>query len=158
MTSDALTVGAIPYPLKFQIGAFSDQTVSLSIDSVSSARLGTSATGMKVQSQVDLANINVDDSTGDGAQDALKVIDAAISQVSTLRAKIGSFQKDVLESTQRNLSVAQQNIRNSESNIRDADFAEEMLNFSRGQILSQTGFSMLTQANQSAQQVLKLFG
>lgn len=144
--------------LKFQIGAFSDQTVSLSIDSVSSARLGTSATGMKVQSQVDLANINVDDSTGDGAQDALKVIDAAISQVSTLRAKIGSFQKDVLESTQRNLSVAQQNIRNSESNIRDADFAEEMLNFSRGQILSQTGFSMLTQANQSAQQVLKLFG
>lgn len=144
--------------LKFQIGAFNDQTVNLSIDSVSSARLGTSATGLKLQSQVNLANIDVTDSAGDGAQDALKVIDSAISQVSTLRAKIGSFQKDVLESTQRNLSVAQQNIRNSESNIRDADFAEEMLNFSRGQILSQTGFSMLTQANQSAQQVLKLFG
>lgn len=144
--------------LKFQIGAFNDQTVNLSIDSVSSARLGTSATGLKSQSQVDLANIDVSNVSGDGAQDALKVIDAAIGQVSTLRAKIGSFQKDVLESTQRNLSVAQQNIRNSESNIRDADFAEEMLNFSRGQILSQTGFSMLTQANQSAQQVLKLFG
>ncbi|MFN8613149.1 MAG: flagellin [Vulcanimicrobiota bacterium] len=144
--------------LKFQIGAFTEQTVNLSIDSVSSARLGTAATGTKSMSQVNLSSIDVSDVTGDGAQDALKVIDSAISQVSTLRAKIGSFQKDVLESTQRNLSVAQQNIRNSESNIRDADFAEEMLNFSRGQILSQTGFSMLTQANQSAQQVLKLFG
>lgn len=145
--------------LKFQIGAFSEQTVNLSIDSVSSARLGTSATGTKTMgSNVSLSAIDVTNVSGDGAQDALKVIDSAIGQVSTLRAKIGSFQKDVLESTQRNLSVAQQNIRNSESNIRDADFAEEMLNFSRGQILSQTGFSMLTQANQSAQQVLKLFG
>ncbi|MBN9417596.1 MAG: hypothetical protein J0I12_19255 [Candidatus Eremiobacteraeota bacterium] len=145
--------------LKFQIGAFSEQTVNLSIDSVSSGRLGTSATGTKTMgSNVSLSAIDVTNVSGDGAQDALKVIDSAIGQVSTLRAKIGSFQKDVLESTQRNLSVAQQNIRNSESNIRDADFAEEMLNFSRGQILSQTGFSMLTQANQSAQQVLKLFG
>jgi flagellin len=145
--------------LKFQIGAFSEQTVNLSIDSVSSARLGTSATGTKTMgSNVSLSAIDVTNVSGDGAQDALKVIDSAIGQISTLRAKIGSFQKDVLESTQRNLSVAQQNIRNSESNIRDADFAEEMLNFSRGQILSQTGFSMLTQANQSAQQVLKLFG
>lgn len=144
--------------LKFQIGAFADQTVKLSVDSVSTARMGTSASGTKTMATVDLASIDVTKGNGDGAQDALRVIDDAISQVSTLRSKIGSFQKDVLESTVRNLSVAQQNIRTSESNIRDADFAEEMLTFSRGQILSQTGFSMLTQANQSAQQVLKLFG
>lgn len=144
--------------LKFQIGAFADQTVSLNIDSVSTSRLGTAATGVKFQAKVDLASIDVTAGNGEGAQDALRVVDAAIGQVSTLRSKIGSFQSNVLESTVRNLSVAQQNIRTSESNIRDADFAEEMLKFSRGQILSQTGFSMLTQANQSAQQVLKLFG
>jgi flagellin len=144
--------------LRFQIGAFADQHVSLSIDSVSTQRLGTTASGVKTQSAVNLASIDVTAGNGDGAQDALRVIDAAISQVSTLRSKIGSFQKDVLETTQRNLSVAQQNIRNSESNIRDADMAQEMLNFSRGQILSQTGFSMLTQANQSSQQILRLFG
>lgn len=144
--------------LNFQIGAYASQTVKLSIDSISTSRMGTSATGTTSMSSVDLASIDVTKGNGAGAQDALKVIDSAISQVSTMRSKIGSFQKDVLESTVRNLGVAQQNIQASESNIRDADFAEEMLKFSRGQILSQTGFSMLTQANQSAQQVLKLFG
>lgn len=144
--------------LKFQIGAFDHQTVSLSIDSVSSSRLGSGATGTSQMSQVDLAHIDVTSGNGAGAQDALRVIDSAIGQVSTMRSKIGAFQKDVLESTVRSLSSAQQNITASESNIRDADFAEEMLKFSRGQILAQTGFSMLTQANQSAQQVLRLFG
>ncbi|MBT9587015.1 hypothetical protein IV102_26975 [bacterium] len=151
------TTTVVNNSLKFQVGAFADQTVKMSIDSVSTARLGTSATGIKIQARVDLASIDVTKGAGDGAQDALRVIDSAISQVSTLRSKIGSFQKDVLESTVRNLSVAQQNIRATESGIRDADFAEEMLTFSRGQILSQTGFSMLTQANQSSQQVLSLF-
>ncbi len=152
------TVNVANNALKFQIGAFDHQTVSLSIDSVSSSRLGTNATGTMHMAQVDLAHIDVTANNGEGAQDALRVIDSAISQVSTQRSKIGAFQKDVLETTVRSLSSAQQNITASESNIRDADFAEEMLKFSRGQILAQTGFSMLTQANQSAQQIMKLFG
>lgn len=144
--------------LKFQIGAFDHQTVALNIDSVSTSRLGSGATGTKFMSEVNLASIDVTKNNGEGAQDALRVIDSAIGQVSTMRATIGAFQKDVLESTVRSLSTAQQNISASESNVRDADFAEEMLKFSKGQILAQTGFSMLTQANQSAQQVMRLFG
>lgn len=143
--------------LEFQVGAYANQTVKLSIDSVNSDRMGTSATGTNLMSKVALSSIDVSSGNGVGAQDALKVVDAAISEVSNLRAKIGSFQKDVLETTVANLGVAQQNITATESNIKDADFAQEMMNFSRGQILSQTGMSMLTQANQSAQQVLKLF-
>ncbi|MEW6282508.1 MAG: flagellin [Candidatus Eremiobacterota bacterium] len=143
--------------LKFQVGAFADQTVSLAVDAVSTNILGRSASGTVYMGTVNLASIDVTTNNGGGAQDAIRVLDAAISQVSTMRSKLGSFQKDVLETTVRNLGVAQQNIMASESNIRDADFAEEMLKFSRGQILAQTGFSMLTQANQSAQQVLRLF-
>ena len=53
--------------------------------------------------------------------------------------------------------MAKQNLSASESNIRDVDFADEMMVFSKSQILSQTGMSMLTQANQSGQGVLSLF-
>jgi len=94
---------------------------------------------------------------GEGAQDAIRVIDDAISQVTELRSQLGSFQKDILESTVSTLGVAKQNLASSESNIRDADFAEEMMKNSRSQILSQTGMSMLTQANQSGQAVMSLF-
>ena len=85
------------------------------------------------------------------------MLDSAISQVSNLRSRLGSFQKDILESTVATLGVAKQNLSASESNIRDVDFADEMMVFSKSQILSQTGMSMLTQANQSGQGVLSLF-
>ena len=124
---------------------------------MSSSNLGRNAAGTTTLSQVNLAGIDVASANGEGAQDAIKVIDAAISQVTELRSQIGSFQKDVLESTVSTLGVAKQNLASSESNIRDADFAEEMMKFSKSQILSQTGMSMLTQANQSGQSVMALF-
>lgn len=157
-TGSAGTVTVANNSLQFQVGAFADQTVGLNIGSVSTNSLGTTATGTTQMSQVNLASIDVTTNNGAGAQDALKVIDAAISQVSSQRASLGAFQDDVLQSSVNNLTTAQQNIRASQSNIQDANFASEMLNYSRGQILNQTSMSMLTQANQNAQQVLKLFG
>lgn len=154
---DLGTVNVTNGTLQFQIGAFANETVKLAIDDIRANKLGTEATGTTYMTSVDVSSIDVTAGNGAGAQDAIMVIDAALSQVNTLRSKMGSFQKDVLESTVRNLGVARQNMAASESNIRDADFADEMLQFSRAQILSQTSMSMLTQANQAAQQVLSLF-
>ncbi len=151
------TVSVQNNSLTFQIGAFSDQTARLSISSMAASSLGQNASGTSFMSQVNVSAIDVTQGNGEGAQDAIKVLDAAISQVTELRSKIGSFQKDILESTVRTLGVAKQNLAATESNIRDADFAEEMMGFSRSQVLSQTGMSMLTQANQSSQSVLSLF-
>lgn len=151
------TVTVANNALTFQIGAFAGQTAELALQSVGSANLGRQASGTTTLSQVNLSNIDVTAANGEGSQDAIKVIDAAISEITELRSQIGSFQKDILESTVSTLGVAKQNLSSTESNIRDADFAEEMMMFSKSQILSQTGMSMLTQANQSGQAVLSLF-
>jgi len=144
--------------LDFQIGAFASQTVTLALGDLRANNLGTTATGTTYMSTVNVASIDLTKGDGSGAQDAIKVIDAAIEQVSGFRAEMGSFQKDVLESSVRNLGVAAQNMASSESVIRDADMAEEMLSFSRAQILQSTGMAMLAQANQAPQSIMRLFG
>jgi flagellin len=88
---------------------------------------------------------------------AIDTIDKAISSVSSQRAKLGAYQNR-LEHTINNLNVAVENLSASESRIRDTDMAQEMVSFTRSQILSQAGTSMLAQANQAPQSVLKLLG
>ena len=159
-TTTAANITVTQNSLTFQVGAFENQTVKMAIADLRTNRLGSSATGTFTSHGLDggvyLANIDV--TTEEGAQDAIKVIDAALSEVSDTRSSLGSFQKDVLEATVRNLGVAAQNMAASESTIRDADMAEEMLNFSRAQILQQTGMAMLAQANQAPQMIMRLFG
>ncbi|MHC9541089.1 MAG: flagellin [Vulcanimicrobiota bacterium] len=137
--------------LTFQVGAFAGQTVSTQIGSVKANALGTgSGTGTGSVAAIDVT-------TATGAQDAIMVLDEAISDLSSMRGKLGSFQKDVLESTVNNLGVAKTNLSSSESLIRDADMAQEMLTFSKAQILQQTGMAMLAQANSAPQQIMSLF-
>ncbi|MHC9541083.1 MAG: flagellin [Vulcanimicrobiota bacterium] len=137
--------------LTFQVGAFAGQTVSTQISSVKATALGTgTGTGTASVALIDVT-------TATGAQDAIAVLDEAISDISTMRGKLGSFQKDVLESTVNNLGVAKTNLSSSESLIRDADMAQEMLTFSKAQILQQTGMAMLAQANSAPQQIMSLF-
>jgi flagellin len=83
---------------------------------------------------------------------AIDGIDKAISSVSGQRAKLGAYQNR-LEHTINNLNVAVENLSASESRIRDTDMAQEMVSFTRSQILSQAGTSMLAQANQAPQSV-----
>ena len=114
---------------------------------------GTAATGQtsfSVSSAIDL-------STQAGAEAAIGSIDAAIQRVSDQRADLGALQNR-LTHTINNLGVSAENLAASESRIRDTDMAKEMTNFSRSQILQQAGISMLAQANQSSQGVLKLLG
>jgi flagellin len=90
-----------------------------------------------------------------GAQQAVTDIDTAIGLVSNARAEFGSYQNR-LEHTINNLNVAIENLSASESRIRDTDMAQEMMSFTRAQILSQAGTAMLAQANQVPQGVLQL--
>ncbi|MCV0003531.1 flagellin [Mobiluncus mulieris] len=91
----------------------------------------------------------------DSAQNLINVLDRKISSVSTARANIGAIQNR-FEHTITNLNVAVENLAASESRIRDTDMAQEMMQFTRNQILSQAGTSMLAQANQVPQGVLSL--
>ena len=92
-----------------------------------------------------------------GNADALTLddIDAAITAVSTRRAELGATQNR-LDHRLNNLAAYQENLVASESRIRDVDMAQEMVNFSKLQILQQAGTAMLAQANQAPQGVLSL--
>jgi len=89
------------------------------------------------------------------AATALGHLDTAIATVSSTRATLGAFQNR-FEHTINNLNVAVENLSASESRIRDTDMAQEMVSFTRSQILSQAGTAMLAQANQAPQNVLQL--
>jgi flagellin len=139
--------------LKFQVGAFAGQNSTVNIQSTAANNLGTSAMGLTNKAWT-VADIDV--TTYEGAQDALKLLDSAISEVSKRRSDLGAFQKNVLESNISSLSIAKENIAASESSIRDTDMAAEMVTFTRNQILMQAGTAMLSQANQAPQNLLSL--
>ena len=90
-----------------------------------------------------------------GANSALKVVDAALAQISDQRAALGAVQNR-FESTVSNLQTSSENLSASRSRIQDADFAQETANLSRSQILQQAGTAMVAQANQLPQGVLAL--
>ena len=126
--------------VSFQIGANEGETLSVSIGAMDSSTIGVSG--------VDLTS---------AAAAAITQIDTAIASVSSERSALGATQNR-LEHTIANLSVAAENLAASESRIRDTDMAQEMVSFTRAQILQQAGTSMLAQANQAPQSVLSLLG
>ncbi len=98
---------------------------------------------------------NVDISTQEGAQAALATIKNAINYVSDVRGGLGAIQNR-LDHTINNLSVMQENIQDAESSIRDTDIADEMMDYTKNNILIQSAQAMLAQANQVPQGVLQL--
>jgi flagellin len=123
-----------------QVGANEGENLTLSI-----ADIGVSALGLMDVVVVDR----------ESASRSITVIESAIDRVSSQRALFGAYQNR-LEHTITNLTAANQNMTVSESVIRDADMAKEMMEFTKLNILSQVGASMLAQANQSPQNVLSL--
>ena len=91
------------------------------------------------------------------ASEAIGTIKNAINQVSSIRGTLGATQNR-LEHTQNNLSVMRENIQDAESTIRDTDIAEEMMSYTKNNILVQSAQAMLAQANQIPQGVLQLLG
>ncbi len=127
--------------LNFQVGANAGQTIAITVATATTAALTVSG-------------LNVNSVTF--AQQAIVSIDDAISAVSSTRAGLGALQNR-LEHTIANLGVASENLQAAESRIRDVDMAEEMVTFTRLQILQQAGTAMLAQANAAPQGVLQLF-
>lgn len=149
-TGAATVIGAVKVgTMRFQLGANSEQSAAFAMPSIAADKLGTSVfTGESLQT--------VDLTSGEGAQKAIDIVDAAINELAMLRGDLGSFQSNFLESTMRSLAVAEENLTASESAIRDADMAKEMTEFTKIQILRQSGMAILAQANQSQQGVLQL--
>ena len=95
--------------------------------------------------------------TQEGAQTAVAKIKDAINSVSSTRGKLGATQNR-LEHTANNLSTMKENIQDAEATIRDTDIAEEMMAYTKNNILVQSAQAMLAQANQIPQGVLQLLG
>ena len=133
----------------FQIGFenTSDNRLSIQLDSVKAADIGSSATTARID--------DIDLSTQSGAQTALGIIDDAISDVSNARGDIGAYMNRLAYAS-ANIAISIENLQQSESVIRDADMAEEMATFTKSQILQQAGVAMLAQANTLPQSALQL--
>ena len=125
-----------------QVGAESGQYIGISIASMSSSGIGVSG-------------IQVSGANNANAEQAISTIKTALAKVSSQRADLGAVQNR-LEHTIKNLDNVVENTTAAESAIRDTDMATEMVTFSNANILAQAGTSMLTQANQSNQNVLSL--
>ena len=133
-----------------QVGANEKQLLGISIDAMSASALGINFN--------DVASKIGDSSNTTKASNIsalISTIDKAMSKVSTQRSALGAIQNR-LEHTIANADNVAENLTSAESRIRDVDMADEMVNFSKNNILQQAGQSMLAQANQSTQGVLSL--
>ena len=125
-----------------QVGLLAGQNIGISISNMDAKSLGVS--GLKV-------------SSFSSAGAAMTAVQSAIELVSTQRSKLGALQNR-LEHTINNLDTTSENTQAAESRIRDTDMADEMVEYSKNNILAQAGQSMLAQANQANQGVLSLLG
>ncbi|MEX3911785.1 flagellin Hag [Bacillus paralicheniformis] len=141
--------------LTFQIGANATQQIGVTIEAMSADALGTSDTLNISSLDVTKFADNAANTPDVGFDAQLKIVNDAINQVSTQRAKLGAVQNR-LEHTINNLGASSENLTAAESRIRDVDMAKEMSEFTKNNILSQASQAMLAQANQQPQNVLQL--
>lgn len=123
-----------------QIGSLQNQSIVISVSNMESSAIGVNDLSI---------------SSFESAGSAMSKIQSAIDIVSTQRSALGALQNR-LEHTIANLDNISENTQSAESRIRDVDMAEEMVEYSKNNILAQAGQSMLAQANQSTQGVLSL--
>jgi flagellin len=149
---DPASATASAATITLQVGANDGETITITTQDLTSA---STSTGLGEITALAASGV-----TGSAAVQAfsdltLADIDESIAAVSTTRAQFGSVQNR-LEHRIANLASYQENLVSAESRIRDVDMAEEMVQFTKSQILQQAGTSMLAQANQAPQSVLSL--
>jgi len=132
----------------FQVGATNagNNQLNLKFDAALTSNLGVSR-----------ATNSVGVGSTASAASAMTAIDAALTSINASMGKVGAYQNR-LQYTIENLAISIENFSASESAIRDVDMAAEVTNFTKNQILQQTGIAMLAQANMAPQQVLSLIG
>ena len=142
--------------LRFQVGPDAGHIASISIRNMTSSQLGRVAEGEMPNASNFMSLADIDVSTEQGSQDALAIIDEAITEVATVRGELGAFQTNTLESNLTSLQIAAENMTSAESTLRDTDMAQELATFTRNQIMSQSATAQLAQANALPQNVLRL--
>ena len=136
--------------LNLQVGANTSQLISLNIEMMTAGQLGVSAG--RVAKWISNGKCN-----GNALTSLITVVNAAITKVSLQRSALGALQNR-LDHTIANADNTAENLQSSESRIRDANMADEMVQYSSSSILQQAGQSMLAQANQATQGILSLLG
>ena len=149
-TTFGITSGGADFALGSSIAAVS--TESIGIQSVVSTSLGNATDGYLNT----LKSGGTNSLTSSNMFTAQRIVDSAISDVSNLRGRLGSFQKNTLQSTVNSLGIAKENLSAAESAIRDTDFATETANLTRSQILVSAATTVLATANAAPQSVLNL--
>jgi flagellin len=136
----------------FQLGpdVVSNQQVRIGINSLNTARLGGSSGKLYQLQSGGTATLAEDPNV------AASIVEEAINDVTTLRGRLGAFQRTLLETNKNALNDTLVNLTDAESQIRDADFASETAALTRAQILVQSGTTVLSIANQNPQNVLAL--
>jgi flagellin len=135
--------------MQLQVGANMDQNEQIYIGTMTAQALGLQST------QGEDGTITI--ATPETANQAIGSIDSALRQISKQRADLGAYQNR-FEMAAQGVAIAAENLQAAESRIRDADMAEEMVTYTKNQILSQSGNAMLAQANTRTQSVLQLLG
>lgn len=140
----------------FQLGreVESSQQISLGFGSVSASNLGNSTVGYLSSVTSGGAASLISGETSD----ASAIIESSISQVSTMRGRLGAFEKNTLQTNIRSLQIALENVTASQSQIRDADFAAETSELTRAQLLVNVGTTVLATTNAQAGSILTLLG
>ena len=137
---------AVTGSMWLHIGANMDQRTQVYIGTMSAMALGIRNVG-------DESIMSLE--TPDNANQAIGTLDEALKKINKQRADLGAYQNR-LEMTVKGLDIGAENLQASESRIRDTDMAEEMVDFTKNQVLSQAGTAMLAQANSQSQNVLSL--
>ena len=137
---------AVTGSMWLHIGANMDQRTQVYIGTMSAMALGIRNVG-------DESIMSLE--TPDNANQAIGTLDEALKKINKQRADLGAYQNR-LEMTVKGLDIGAENLQASESRIRDTDMAEEMVDFTKNQVLSQAGTAMLAQANSQSQSVLSL--
>ena len=135
--------------IQFQVGANMDQSETAFIGTMTAAALGLQGQ----QGEEGIVSI----STADTANRTIGLVDSALRQVSKQRADLGAYQNR-FEMAQEGVAIAAENLQAAESQIRDVNMAQEVVDFTKNQILVQSNTAMLAQANTQPQSVLQLLG
>ena len=148
LTGGFANTGTNPRYLQLHVGANVDQNVQIFIGTMTAQALGLSGLQGDLDSIISLA-------TPESANMTIATIDSALKTVTKQRADLGAFQNR-FETASRGIAIAAENLTASESRIRDTDMATEMVEFTKNQILTQSGVAMLAQANSNSQNVLSI--
>ncbi|HOC28824.1 MAG TPA: flagellin [Treponemataceae bacterium] len=134
--------------LQIQVGANVDQNEKVFIGTMTAQALGLSGTQGTENSMISLSSV-------DGANLAIASLDSALKSLNKQRADLGAYQNR-FETAYKGIAIASENMQAAESRIRDTNMAQEMVSFTKNQILSQAGTAMLSQANTQPQSVMRL--